>query len=226
MTHGRNICNQLKAVRRSIAEENNIPLEVEECTYKGECRGTCPRCEAEVRYLEGALSERIKLGKVATIAGIALGLATTAQAQAPATIPVEAKLASGHEVSLMANSVTIRGIIRDMKTMEEIPFCRIHLIDTRTGIDIDTVMDNGFHGDFALRVPKGEYRVYINHVGYFNYAKIMVLDKDTDLGAIYLEQGYVRTITVGGCEAIPIPRAPEGHEEYYQGLGNTTIVVR
>ena len=86
MTRGKNICNQLKEVRKRIAEENNIPLEIEECTYKGECRGTCPRCEAEVRYLENALANRLKLGKVATVAGLALGLAATAHAQSP-TIP-------------------------------------------------------------------------------------------------------------------------------------------
>ena len=85
MTHGKNICNQLKSVRKRIAEENDIPLKVEECTYNGECRGTCPRCEAEVRYLENALADRLRLGKVVTIAGLALGLATTtAQAQTPA----------------------------------------------------------------------------------------------------------------------------------------------
>jgi len=84
MVHGKNICNQLKEVRKRIAEENDIPLEIEECSYKGECRGTCPRCEAEVRYLENALADRLRLGKVATVAGLALGLATTtAQAQTP-----------------------------------------------------------------------------------------------------------------------------------------------
>ena len=76
MTHGKNICNQLKEVRKRIAEENEIPLEIEECTYKGECRGTCPRCEAEVRYLENALAYRLRLDKVATVAGLALGLAS------------------------------------------------------------------------------------------------------------------------------------------------------
>ena len=76
MTRGRNICNQLKAVRKSIAEENDIPLEIKECSYKGECRGTCPRCEAEVRYLENALADRLRMGKVATVAGVALGLAS------------------------------------------------------------------------------------------------------------------------------------------------------
>lgn len=74
MSRGKNICKHLKEVRKRIAEENNIPLEIKECTYKGECRGTCPRCEAEVRYLENALADRIRLGKVATIAGLTLGL--------------------------------------------------------------------------------------------------------------------------------------------------------
>ena len=76
MTHGKNICKQLKQVRKHIAEENDIPLEIKECTYKGECRGTCPRCEAEVRYLENALADRLRIGKVATVAGLALGLAS------------------------------------------------------------------------------------------------------------------------------------------------------
>ena len=75
MTRGRNICNQLKEVRRRIAEENGIPLEIKECSYKGECRGTCPRCEAEVRYLENALADRLRIGRVATVAGLTLGLA-------------------------------------------------------------------------------------------------------------------------------------------------------
>ena len=74
MNRGKNICRHLKEVRKRIAEENDIPLEIKECTYKGECRGTCPRCETEVRYFENALADRIRLGKVATIAGLTLGL--------------------------------------------------------------------------------------------------------------------------------------------------------
>ncbi len=88
---GKVICQHLKEVRRNIATENGIPLEIptptgswtlgEKCHYKGECSGTCPRCEAEMRYLEEQLSQRISLGKIATVAGLALGLATGAQAQ-------------------------------------------------------------------------------------------------------------------------------------------------
>lgn len=76
MNRGKSICKELKAVRRKIAEENDIPLEIKECTYEGPCRGTCPRCEAEVRYLENALANRLRIGKVATVAGVALGLAS------------------------------------------------------------------------------------------------------------------------------------------------------
>ena len=58
MKRGKHICNQLKAVRRRIADENGIPLEQRECTHTGDCRGTCPYCEAEMRYLEQALTHR------------------------------------------------------------------------------------------------------------------------------------------------------------------------
>ena len=88
---GKVICQHLKELRRNIATENGIPLEIptasghwtigEKCHYKGECSGTCPRCEAEMRYLEEQLSQRISLGKIATVAGLALGLATGTQAQ-------------------------------------------------------------------------------------------------------------------------------------------------
>ena len=74
--NGKSICKELKEVRRRIAEENHIPLEIKECTYEGPCRGTCPRCESEVRYLENALAGKLRMGKVATVAGLALGLAS------------------------------------------------------------------------------------------------------------------------------------------------------
>ncbi|MBP5758869.1 MAG: energy transducer TonB, partial [Bacteroidales bacterium] len=62
-SRGKKICGYLKGIRRKIAEENDIKLDIPECTYEGECRGTCPRCEWEVQYLEKTLFERMKLGK-------------------------------------------------------------------------------------------------------------------------------------------------------------------
>ena len=72
---GKQICNYLKEVRRRVAEENDIRLEQHECTFKGECSGTCPRCEAEVRHIEAELKRRSQLGKAAMVAGLAVATA-------------------------------------------------------------------------------------------------------------------------------------------------------
>ena len=52
---GKEKCKALKEIRKQIAENNNIEYVVSECKHKGECKGTCPKCEAEVRYLEKEL---------------------------------------------------------------------------------------------------------------------------------------------------------------------------
>ena len=73
--NGKEICRSLKEVRQRIASENDIPLEQHECHYDGPCDGTCPRCEAEVKYLEHELHRRMTLGKAAAVAGVAMSLA-------------------------------------------------------------------------------------------------------------------------------------------------------
>ena len=52
MEKGKRICRQLRKIRRQIARENDIALVTTECRHKGSCLGTCPKCEAEIRYLE------------------------------------------------------------------------------------------------------------------------------------------------------------------------------
>ena len=76
MTRGRHTCNTLKAIRKQIADANEIEYEPQECTHEGECAGTCPACEAEVRYLESELIKRKGLGKKVAVAGIAMGMAS------------------------------------------------------------------------------------------------------------------------------------------------------
>jgi len=71
---GKEKCRILKQIRRQIAEENDIRLVIEECTHKGDCRGTCPYCESEVRYLEAELEKRRSLKKKIALAGISAGL--------------------------------------------------------------------------------------------------------------------------------------------------------
>ena len=74
MTRGKSICNVLKTIRKQVADANEIKYESRECHHQGECRGTCPACEAEVRYLESQLNIRRQLGKAVAIMGISAGL--------------------------------------------------------------------------------------------------------------------------------------------------------
>ena len=73
MAKGKQTCKILKEIRKQIAAENDINLVIEECTYHGDCLGTCPKCEAEVRYLERELEKRQRMGKAAVFAGMSLG---------------------------------------------------------------------------------------------------------------------------------------------------------
>lgn len=83
MAKGKQTCKILKEIRKQIAAENDIKLVVEECMYQGDCLGTCPRCEAEVRYLERELEKRQRMGKVAVFAGMTIGTAITAAGCGP-----------------------------------------------------------------------------------------------------------------------------------------------
>ncbi|MBP5190334.1 MAG: energy transducer TonB [Bacteroidales bacterium] len=112
MSRGKKICNQLKAVRQQIADENGIPFTVEECSHEGDCRGTCPRCEAEVRYLEQALTSRITKGRTATVAGLTLSLAACGGAGEP-TLRVDTPLPDTVPIPLCDSIVT------DVKTDSE-----------------------------------------------------------------------------------------------------------
>lgn len=67
-------CRILRQIRAEIARRNDIDLVIRECTFQGECRGTCPRCEQEVRYLEEQLEKRRRLQKGVALAGVAAGM--------------------------------------------------------------------------------------------------------------------------------------------------------
>lgn len=70
---GKEKCRMLRDIRRQIAECNDIELITKECTYQGTCRGTCPKCEQEVRYLEEQLAMRRSAGMRIALAGVSIG---------------------------------------------------------------------------------------------------------------------------------------------------------
>lgn len=72
--NGKEKCEILKNIRRDIAKANDIPIDIPECKHQGDCLGTCPRCEAEMKMLENKLAERRRRGFKIAVAGISAGL--------------------------------------------------------------------------------------------------------------------------------------------------------
>ena len=75
MKRGKKICDTLKEVRMQVAKANDIKYAPTECHHEGDCAGTCPKCEAEVRWLEQQLQLRRQLGKAVAVVGVSMGLA-------------------------------------------------------------------------------------------------------------------------------------------------------
>ena len=225
METGRHICNELKALRRWIAEENGIPLETEECTYRGECCGTCPRCDAEVRYLEDALSRRLRMGKAAVVAGVALGLAvsTGVKAQNVAdTIPLK-PLAT--EIPDTVGKVRVTGVVLNSKTKQPEPFVNVT-------VNKDGKMIGGTHtdidGKYVLYLPKGDYQFIISSPG-FKRMEFLKTIREGDEGGVLVDEIYMEVRAMMGLAPVVImgdaepkrpilidkdPNGPKGHIEY------------
>ena len=78
MYKGKKTCETLKSIRKQIADANDIPYEPVVCTHKGDCLGTCPACESEMRYIETQLNIRKMAGKAVKIVGLATVMTLTA----------------------------------------------------------------------------------------------------------------------------------------------------
>ena len=59
---GKDKCEFLKGIRKRMAELNGIPYEPRECTYEGDCTGTCPFCEKEAAELLAKLRKKVAEG--------------------------------------------------------------------------------------------------------------------------------------------------------------------
>ncbi len=68
--NGRDKCELLNEIRQKIALKNNIEFNIEECTYEGDCTGTCPKCESELEYLENELNKKQANGEKIELEGI------------------------------------------------------------------------------------------------------------------------------------------------------------
>ena len=224
MNRGKDICKELKALRRRIADENHIPLETEECTYKGECCGTCPRCDAEVRYLEDALSHRLRMGKAAVVAGVALGLAVSTGVKAQNVTNTASLKPVAKEISDTVGKVRVTGVVKNAKTKEPEPFVNVTV--NKDGEMVGGAATN-MEGRFTILAPSkgfGEYEVLVSAVG-FRRTKISInIDKknkdNLELGDIYLEDnaGEIAPVIIVGKPKNPLmdkdPYGAKGFVEY------------
>lgn len=159
MPRGKRTCRILKEIRRQIAEANDIEYVVEECQYKGDCKGTCPKCEAEVRYLEEQLHRRQMLGKAVVVAGLSLGVIPASMAQEVSV--VEANPST--EVVSLQKEVTGKYIIKG-KIVDENG-------DTVIGATIRIAKTNkhvlsDINGEFALGVDSLPNEIKVAYIGY------------------------------------------------------------
>ena len=171
MNKGKSTCKVLKDIRQKIANENGISYAPKECHYKGKCKGTCPACEAEVRYLEEELKRKRRNGFAIKLGGIAAGLCAMVipaqvgaqninkdsvktpipQVNALDSIAVK-DLSEGAE-----DAIVVRArLIFDDK--EPIPGASVFLQGTTKG----TISD--IDGYFAVKVPR-ETKLKISYIG-------------------------------------------------------------
>ena len=172
MTKGRSTCKLLKSIRQQIADANGISYQPKECQHKGDCAGTCPACEEEIRYLERELKVRKGNGFGMKVAGIAAGICATvmpmtaaAQAVKPdstANPPVQTtKKAPIKVVDLSdgcASPVIVRGMVIDAEDKE--PLIGASVVIDGTDKGIATNVD----GQFALKVPS-DTSLVISYIG-------------------------------------------------------------
>lgn len=93
---GKSKCDYLKKIRENIAKHYGIPFQTKECGFEGECKGTCPKCEQEVRYLEMELLKKGVLKKSLTLA---CALPMMASAVGSAEAPLKGMMAPAVEAT-------------------------------------------------------------------------------------------------------------------------------
>ena len=173
MVKGKSTCKLLKDIRQQIADANGISYQPKECHHKGDCAGTCPACEAEIRYLERELKARKGNDFGMKVAGIAAGICATvmpmtvaAQGVKPdstSNLPVRTtKKDSVKVVDLSdgcASPVVVRGMVVGSDDKEPLIGAFILIEGTTKGVATN------IDGLFALKLPP-DTSLVISYIGY------------------------------------------------------------
>ena len=173
MAKGKSTCKLLKDIRQQIADANGISYQPKECHHKGDCAGTCPACEEEIRYLEHELKARKGNGFGMKVAGIAAGICATvmpmtaaAQAVTPdstANRPVNTAKKGDVKVVHLSDScaspVVVRGMVIGSDNKEPVIGASVVIEGTNKGVATN------IDGQFALKLPP-DTSLVISYIGY------------------------------------------------------------
>ena len=210
MVKGKSTCKLLKSIRQQIADANGISYQPKECHHEGDCAGTCPACEEEIRYLERELKARKGNGFGMKVAGIAAGICATvmpmtAAAQAvksdsTANPPVQTTKKAPIKVVDLSDScaspVVVRGMVIDEENKEPVIGAAVFIDGTRKGIATD------IDGQFALKVPS-DTSLVISSIGYYSKKVRVSSLLSSDNNVIMLEKqamtGLVEVVTVNAA---------------------------
>ena len=224
MGTGKGVCLILKGIRQKIADANGISYQPKECHHKGDCTGTCPACEEEIRYLERELKARKGNGFGMKVAGIAAGICATvipmtaaAQSVKPdstANLPVQTTKKGDVKVVDLSDScaspVVVRGMVIDEENKEPVIGAGVFIDGTNKGIATD------IDGQFALKVPS-DTSLVISYIGYEKQKVRVSSLLSSDKNVIMLEEDEAIDFSViaGGVVTV-VPNYDDvyGHRTY------------
>ena len=160
MKRGKKICQTLKEIRLQVARTNDIPYEPTECKHKGDCSGTCPKCEQEVRYIEQQLNKRRTLGKAVAVAGVAMGVSMAMQpieamAQKTISTPKDSTIISALQTVKVKSLLNEgeKGIVVRGRVVDSAGEPIINATIIRKGTEKGEF--SNLDGMFAIEVPEG-----------------------------------------------------------------------
>ena len=173
MAKGKSTCKLLKDIRQQIADANGISYQPKECHHKGDCAGTCPACEEEIRYLERELKARKGNGFGMKVAGIAAGICATVMPMTAAAQAVKSDSTANRPVNTAkkgdvkvvhlsdgcASPVVVCGMVIGSDDKEPVVGASVVIDGTNKGVV--TNMD----GQFALKLPP-DTSLVISYIGY------------------------------------------------------------
>ena len=226
MAKGKSTCKLLKSIRQQIADANGISYQPKECHHKGDCVGTCPACEEEIRYLERELKARKGNGFGMKVAGIAAGICATvlpmtAAAQAvksdsTANSPVQTTKKAPIKVVDLSDScaspVVVRGMVIDEENKEPVIGSAVFIDGTSKGVATD------IDGQFALKVPS-DTSLVISSIGYYSKKVRVSSLLSSDNNVIMLEKdamtGLVEVVTVNAASDSGRDRSASNIDDVY-----------